>query len=113
MDITQEEMTAWGLTPKEIYAASTEPAIVARPEVVIWWISALVMCGTSGRTSIADSPCPMKGDATANDGFCTGSLHGPGEEDSEFTDEPLQDIVVVQDLCDRHEKDDSRDNTHK
>jgi hypothetical protein len=39
--------------------------MVAKPQVMIWWISALVIWGTKGLTNIADSPCPMKGVAAA------------------------------------------------
>ena len=35
IDITQDETSACALTPKEMYATRTLPAIVAKPEVMI------------------------------------------------------------------------------
>lgn len=43
------------LTPKEIYAPNTLPAMVENPAVMIAWSSDLVMCGKYGRTSSGDS----------------------------------------------------------
>lgn len=42
MDMTQEEISARGLIPIPIYAPSTEPAMVANPEVMTWCNSAEV-----------------------------------------------------------------------
>ena len=43
------------LTPKEIYAPNTLPAIVAKPAVMMVWSSDLVTCGKYGWTSSGDS----------------------------------------------------------
>ena len=43
------------LTPKEMYAPKTLPAMVENPAVMIAWSSDLVMCGKYGRTSSGDS----------------------------------------------------------
>ena len=42
-DITLAESKWLALTLKEMYAANTDPAIVAKPDVITAWISDLVM----------------------------------------------------------------------
>ena len=65
MDMTQEDTRACALRPRPMYATSTDPEMVAKPEHMTWCSSALVKCATKGRISMADSPCPMKGEAAA------------------------------------------------
>ena len=65
IDMTQEETRAWPFSPRPMYARRTDPAMVAKPDVMIWWISARVRCATNGLISMADSPWPMNGDAAA------------------------------------------------
>ena len=47
----------------------------------------------------------------SDNGLGTWHSHGPEEEDSEFTDEPLKDTPVVQELDERDEEDNGGDNT--
>jgi hypothetical protein len=49
----------------------------------------------------------------SDNGLGTRDLHGPEEEDGEFSNEPLEDTPVVQKLDERHEEDDRRHNTGK
>jgi hypothetical protein len=61
-----------------------------------------------GRLSLADE---RRGGS--DNGLGTRDLHGPEEEDGEFSNEPLEDTPVVQKLDERHEEDDRRHNTGK
>jgi hypothetical protein len=52
-----------------------------------------------------------EGRSRSNDSLGTGNAHRPEEEDSELADEPLDETPVVQELDERHEEDDGRDDT--
>ena len=59
-----------------------------------------------GRFSLADE---RRG--RSDDGLGTGDAHGPEEEYGEFSNEPLEDTPVVQELDERDEEDDGWDDT--
>lgn len=59
--MTEAESRWEGSTPKEIKAASTEPAMVANPPVMTACSSDLVMTGRYGLISIGASVCGGSG----------------------------------------------------
>ena len=110
-----------------MYAIKTEPAIVAKPEVMARWISEVVMTLTYGLTRQADSPWPMKGDAaaitaSAPDTFivlkknqalkmreirCEGGKGRGVSDDAQVFNDPLHNTEVVHHLHEGNEKHDS------
>jgi hypothetical protein len=61
-----------------------------------------------GRFTLAN-----KGRGSRDDGLGTGHTHGPEEEDGELANEPLEHAPVVEQLHERNEEDDWRDDTNQ
>jgi len=110
MLITQDEMRAWGLMPRPIYAtnATGDGGETGGHDLVQLGLGKMgnERLDKHSRFSLSD-----EGRGGRDNSFSTRHAHAPEEEDGELADEPLEHTPVVQKLDESHEEDDGRNDT--